>query len=46
MEVIIVDKKMIVFVEEYFDNRNNRVIFIMIVVGNILDILVYDYVND
>lgn len=46
MEATIVDKKMTVSAEEYFDNRNNRATLIMASGGNTPDTLVYDYAND
>lgn len=46
VEATIVDKKMTVSAEEYFDNRNNRATLIMTAAGNTPDTLVYDYAND
>ncbi|XP_022318193.2 uncharacterized protein LOC111121287 isoform X2 [Crassostrea virginica] len=46
VEATIVDKKMTVSAQEYFDNRNNRATLIMTADGNTPDTLVYDYAND
>lgn len=46
VEATIVDKKMTVSAQEYFDNRNNRATLIMTADGNTPDTLVYDYAHD